>query len=98
MMTAFERMRAWRDDLAAQANARGEKMFLNKPDAWFADPHFMCENGHVSGMILTGDSGDRCLECHKPTILGPAIGEARFAPIAAAFRRLAEQEAETPNG
>jgi hypothetical protein len=74
-------IRRWRDMLAKQADERGEKMFLGKPDAWFDDLHWFCPNGHVSGIFLSGDSGDRCLACGEPVLMGPPMTEKEF-PLA----------------
>lgn len=80
--TRLHRLRAWRDRRALAAIEDGAKAFMGKPDAWFADPHWMCPNGHVSGMFLKcEEDGDCCLECHEPVILGPPIGEAALASI-----------------
>ena len=77
----LDAMRAWRDARATLEIAEGAKGFLGKPGAWYERPHWFCENGHVSGAFLKCDDGDRCLDCRKPVILGPTIGEAAFAPI-----------------
>lgn len=73
----------WRDDLAETAGARGDKMFMGIPDAWFEDPHWFCTNGHVSHCVLRSDSGaSRCLACREVVILGPSMSEAMFSRIA----------------
>ncbi len=75
-------LRKWRDAEAAKAIAAGAREFLGKPDAWYEDIHWFCENGHVSGMCLGSEmDGDLCLACRKPVILGPPIGETAFAKI-----------------
>lgn len=84
----FHALIAWRDAEAAAAKARGERMFMGKPEAWYEDPHFFCINGHVSGCVLGSElRGDICLACDEPVILGPRIGEAEFAPIIAALTK-----------
>jgi hypothetical protein len=78
----------WRDAEIEVARARGEKIFLDFPTAWFEDPSWMCENGHVSGMHLKSDEGDKCLECRRPVALGPPwCGEAKLAEVMAGIRK-----------
>lgn len=84
----IEHIRRWRDGLAKEAAARGEKMFMGKPDAWFRDVHWFCPNGHVSGVFLGSETADLCLACHEPVLMGPAMGEAEFAPILADLNRV----------
>jgi hypothetical protein len=68
----LRRLREWRDAEAKRLGASGEQMFMHLPDAWFANPHFMCANGHVSTMILKcEEDGDTCLACYTPVLLGP---------------------------
>jgi hypothetical protein len=75
-------LRAWRDGEAAKAIAAGAREFMGKPDAWYEDIHWFCQNGHVSAMCLGSElEGDLCLACHEPVILGPPIGEKAFAEI-----------------
>lgn len=86
-------IRTWRDAEAVAANARGEPMFMGKPDAWFEDTHWFCVNGHVSGNYLKSEErGELCLECREPVILGPTIGERAFAPILLTFRARTHKE------
>lgn len=77
----IEAIREWRDGLAREAAARGEPMFLDKPDAWFEDIHWFCANGHISSIYLGSETGDFCLKCHQPVLMGPALTEEEFAPI-----------------
>ena len=80
------KLRTWRDAEAKAAEARGEKMFLGKPVAWFEDLRWFCPNGHVSANFLKSEErGDLCLACRQPVIMGPPIGERAFAPILAAL-------------
>lgn len=82
----INQLRAWRDAEAAKAIATGARSFLGRPTAWYDDIHWFCQNGHVSAMCLGSElEGDLCLACHEPVILGPAIGEAKFANIRAAI-------------
>lgn len=84
----FDALIAWRDAEAKAAEARGELMFMGKPDAWYDDPHWFCEGGHVSGTYLKcEEEGNRCLACHAPVFLGPHIGEREFAPILATLTK-----------
>lgn len=100
----FQALITWRDAEAKVAEARGEKMFMGKPDAWFDEPHWFCINGHVSGTFLKCEvDGDRCLACHERVILGPTIGERDFAPVIAGIRqgllaRATLQSISTANG
>jgi hypothetical protein len=82
MIALLNLVKAWRDNEARAEIDAGAKVFMGKPDRWYEDPHWFCENGHVSGNFLKSDEhGDLCLQCHEPVILGPNIGEAAFAPI-----------------
>ena len=78
---SIEVIRIWRDMLAEQAGARGEPMFMGKPEAWYDDPHWFCATGHVSGLIIKSHDGDLCMACLEPVIMGPHVGEAEFAKI-----------------
>lgn len=52
------------------AEARGEKMFMGIPDAWYDHPRWRCPNNHVSDRyLMTEDRGDRCLCCGEPVML-----------------------------
>lgn len=43
-----------------------EETFMEMPDRWLADPHWRCENGHVSTTYLKSEEkGSLCLECGK---------------------------------
>ena len=74
----------WR---ASEIVRAGGDLFLGLPEKWLDDPHFFCENGHVSRVILKGD-GDRCLACYNPVILGPPIGEQEFALVLNHLRKV----------
>lgn len=77
----------WRDAEAKAAEARGEGMTMGFPDAWYEDPSWFCQNGHVSGNYLKSEErGALCLACHERVFLGPPIGERAFAPILKALR------------
>ena len=78
-MITLQQLKTWRDTKAEIERTHGAKMFLNKPANWLDDPHWFCQNGHVSGNYLNDDGDDICFECMKPVILGPRIGEAAFA-------------------
>lgn len=72
----FDRLRNWRDTVAKAEIASGKAAFLGKPEEWFEDLHWFCENGHVSGMFLKSEEeGDLCLACYKPVFMGPRMGE-----------------------
>lgn len=77
-MISLEEMRAWRD---AQAAASTEKKFMGKPESWYENLHWFCRRGHVSGVFLKADDGDRCLVCREPVIMGPPIGEDAFLVV-----------------
>lgn len=97
MTEAFQALRTWRDAEAEKARAGGAEMFLGKPDAWYASPHFFCTSGHVSARVLKNEEeGDLCMACLKPVLLGPPMSEADYAPIAATFHDRACGEVETP--
>jgi len=50
--------------------AQGAEMFMGRPDRWFADPHWLCGNGHVSVRYLKSEQrGDLCLACLRPVRL-----------------------------
>lgn len=74
----------WRDDLAQEAAARGEEMFMGLPDYWYGNPHWFCVNGHVSQVVLRREGGpSRCLACRGVVVIGPALSEEDFAPVLA---------------
>jgi hypothetical protein len=76
----FKRLLKWRNDFAAMEIEYGAKSFFGKPEKWLKDPHWFCEEGHVSGFILKcEEDGDLCLECHNPVIIGPPVGEREFS-------------------
>lgn len=58
------------DSLTAALNlialAEGGPFFLDRPERWLDDPHFRCENGHVSTTVLLTEDGDKCLGCSSP--------------------------------
>jgi hypothetical protein len=82
----FEQLRDWRNDEAAKST---EEKFMGKPESWFVNLHWFCTNGHVSGVFLKTDTGDRCLACREMVLMGPAIGEAEFAKVVAAWDKFA---------
>lgn len=52
------------EQLTRIAAVEGGSMFMGKPDRWWADPHWRCENLHVSTSFLrTEASGGKCLAC-----------------------------------
>ena len=81
---------SWWESERQIATDAGEVLFLGVPDKWFDDPNYFCENGHVSKNILSGDDGDRCLACMKPTIIGPPIREQEFALVLEHLRKESE--------
>jgi len=86
-LSLFAALVLWREAEASAAAARGEEMFMGKPDAWYEDLHWFCTNGHVSGRFLKSEKrGDCCLACGERVIMGPAIGEREFAPILSALK------------
>ncbi len=93
LKAAHALLKGWRDDLRDKEKAKGVSWFCGFPEAWVADPHFMCVNGHVSGNILSSEEeGDLCLACRQPTVLGPLMGEGEFGPIAEIMRFVGETE------
>ena len=83
---SVERLREWRDAHARVAELEGAPMFLGKPEAWFEDVHWFCANGHVSAVFLKSDD-DLCLACHEKVLMGPAMTEEQFGPIAEFLRQ-----------
>lgn len=82
MSELFDRLREWRDATATAEIASGKTHFMGKPDDWYEDPHWFCENGHVSGRYLKSEEeGSLCLGCRKPVFMGPKMGEAAFSSI-----------------
>ena len=57
----------------AEAQARGEEMFFDIPDAWYVPrPLWGCNNGHVSTMFLKSEEdGALCLECFERIAMLP---------------------------
>lgn len=57
-------------DLRELADAEGGPMFMGWPDRWWDDPHWRCENGHVSTYVLRSEAlgRDACLAgtCRAP--------------------------------
>ena len=50
------------------------KWFCGLPEEWMDDPHWWCENGHLSTTTLRRDSGPHrnvCLACFAGVMLGP---------------------------
>lgn len=78
---------AWRHGEIARIVVAGGSVFLGLPEAWMDDPHFGCENGHVSTMVIKTDKGDQCARCRRPMIMIPPLDETIFAPIAQTARR-----------
>jgi len=71
-MTNIDRFHAWRQPIIDKMKAEGDDCFLGLPDAWFENPHWGCENGHVSKRYLKSEEkGGVCLACHKPVYLIP---------------------------
>jgi hypothetical protein len=93
-MITFRQLIAWRAGEVEKARAAGKPFFLMYPDEWYPDPHWFCENGHVSGSYLKTDGSDRCLECRKAVILGPMIGETAFRAICLEIQCSAESSTE----
>lgn len=67
------------------ALAEGGPFFLDRPERWLDDPHFRCENGHVSTMVLKSEAlgRDACLAggCRAPLHL--TFPEDRDGPLVA---------------
>lgn len=56
--------------LSKYEEMKGSRMWFGKPDHWYSDPHWRCENDHVSLRYLKSEEhGDLCLACHKPVFL-----------------------------
>jgi len=57
--------------IAVEEARAGAAMFMGKPDRWYEDPHWRCENGHVSTMYLKSEAIGCavCLACFKPVWL-----------------------------
>mgnify|MGYP003423630750 CR=1 FL=1 len=57
-------------EIKLKEQANGATMFLGTPDRWYDNPHFRCENNHVSARYLKSEEkGDLCLACFKPVYM-----------------------------
>lgn len=75
----LEQIHKWRNALALETPV--EQCFMGRPNAWYEDPHWFCPNGHVSGVFLKAEEGDRCLACGEPVLMGPAMTESQFGSL-----------------
>lgn len=65
-MSPADRLVIWRN-----SQITGE-LFMDLPDAWYDNPTWACENGHISKRYLKSEKlGDVCLACSKPILLVP---------------------------
>jgi hypothetical protein len=56
-------------------------VWMGKPDRWYADPHWRCENDHVSVSFLKSEAKGCacCLECFSPVVL--TVPEDKNGPL-----------------
>ncbi len=69
----------WRNRMAAEQIGAGLPSFMGKPDHWYEDLHFACQNGHVSANFLKcEEDGDVCLGCMAPVCMISPMNETEF--------------------
>lgn len=73
-------------ELRRIADAEDGEMFMGWPDRWWADPHWRCENGHVSTVVLRSEAlgRDACLVGACRARLTLTFPEDRDGPLAVA--------------
>lgn len=80
-MITYRELLVWRAAEVQKAKDAGEPMFLGKPDKWYENVRWFCQNGHVSLRYLRTEGSDRCFACRKAVIMGPDIGEPDFSAV-----------------
>lgn len=72
-------------ELSAIAAAEGGPMWHDRPERWWDDIHWRCENEHVSRRYLKSEErGDLCLACFGHLVL--TFPEDRDGPLVAPVR------------
>lgn len=84
---------AWRHGEISRMVAAGGELFMGIPDDWYETRRFACAFGHVSGMVISGDAGDRCQACGRPVVIIPDLTEEQFEPVSAAIMKALREDA-----
>ena len=71
-MDKIDWLNIWLESKIHEAIMNKEEFFLSRPDKWYEEPTWVCENLHISDHYLKSEErGDLCLECRKKVRLCP---------------------------